>query len=284
MLPAPFELHRPKTIDEAFALMAQHSDDATFYAGGTEMLVAMKARVVAYPHVIDIKGLNELRGVTREADGTLRIGGLSTHHELATNPMILEHLPAYAAMSNQVANIRVRVAGTVAGNLCFAEPHADVPTLLCALGAQLVLRSPRGERTVDASEFIIGEFTTIREDDELLTAIRVPPTRDGTTAAYRNFGHLERPAVGVAVRKEQAASGVVWHIWVGAVCGCPVRLEAVEAAVRGMQGEQAREALKRHIDAAAQELEIYDSIHGSADYKRHLVGVLANRAMEACQK
>lgn len=284
MLPAPFELHRPKTIDDAFALMAEHRDEATFYAGGTEMLVAMKARVVAYPHVIDIKGLDELRDVTREADGRIRIGGLSTHHELATNPTILEHLPAYAEMSNQVANIRVRVAGTVAGNLCFAEPHADVPTLLCALGAELVLRSPRGERVVSAGDFIVGEFTTIREDDELLTAIRVPSTRGGTTAAYRNFGHLERPAVGVAVRKEDTGSGIVWHIWVGAVCGHPVRLESVENAVRGMQGEQALETLKRHIDAATQELEIYDSIHGSADYKRHLVGVLASRAMEACQK
>ncbi len=264
MLPARFELHRPETIADALALVAGHGDDATFYAGGTELLVALKARVLRYGHVVDIKRIDALRGIAAREDGTLVIGALATHHQIATHPLVLERLPAYAALSADVANIRVRVAGTLGGNLCFAEPHADPPALLCALDARVVLANADGERTVPMREFILGEFTTARTDGELLLRIEVPPLPSGATAAYRAFGHLERPAVGVAALRK-ARGG--WQFWVGAIAGRPAVLECAP----------------EEVEAAAAGLEAHDDMHGSAEYKRHLVGVLARRAAKACE-
>lgn len=264
MLPARFELHRPDTVAGALALLAAHGDDATAYAGGTELLVAMKARVLRYAHVVDLKRIATLRGVSERPDGTIVIGALSTHHELAHDPLIRAKLPAYAALSADVANIRVRVAGTLGGNLCFAEPHADPPPLLCALGASIVLTGESGERTVPMAGFILGEFTTARADGELLVRIEIPPLPQGARAAYKAFGHLERPAAGVAAVRLPDGT---WRFWAGAVSGRPVWLgNSLEAAL-----------------AAAPDVEAHDDMHGSAEYKRHLLGVLARRAATACE-
>ncbi|MSQ54752.1 MAG: carbon monoxide dehydrogenase [Betaproteobacteria bacterium] len=265
MLPARFELHRPECVADALALLSDLGEDATFYAGGTELLVAMKARVLRFGHVVDIKRIEALRGIALREDGTLVIGALATHHQLANHPLVLERFSAYAALSADVANIRVRVAGTLGGNLCFAEPHADPPALLCALDARVVLCGPEGERVVPMAEFILGEFTTARKDRELLVRVEIPRMADGAQAAYRAFGHLERPAVGVAALR--AANGR-WRFWVGAISGHPTLLECAPEEV---------------ADAAAG-IDADDDLHGSAEYKRHLVGVLARRAANACQR
>lgn len=282
MLPRRFDLHRPTTVAEALNLLAGFGDEAAPYAGGTELLVALKARVLHYGHIVDLKRVPGLRGVREMADGGLAIGALSTHHELANDALIRARLPAYAELSGNVANIRVRVAGTLGGNLCFAEPHADPATLLCALGAQLRLAGPTGERVLPMREFVLGEFTTAREEGELLLCIEVPARPAGERAAYRAFGHLERPAAGVAVAAVPEGRGWSWCIWVGAVSGRPVRLEEVEAAARGLSGGEAVQAIEHKAALAAASLEVHDDIHGSADYKRHLVSVLARRAAEAC--
>ena len=263
MLPARFVLHRPETISEALGLLAQYGEDAIPYAGGTELLVAMKARVVRYPHVVDLKRIGALRGVSRRNDGTIVIGALSTHHELATDRVIVDHLPTYAELSDNIANIRVRVVGTLGGNLCFAEPHADPPTLLCALQARVVLAGEAGERSVPVADFIQGEFTTARRDGELLVHVEVPPLLAGTRAAYRSFGQLERPAAGVAAVRLPKGG---WRFWAGAVGAKPELLaEAPE-----------------DIAARAARIEVHGDLHGSVEYKRHLVGALARRAMEGC--
>ena len=263
MLPARFELHRPTRIEDALALLAEHGDDATYYAGGTEILVAMKARVLRYGHVVDLKRIDALRGIRVLDDGTLVIGALATHHEIARHALVRERHPAYAELSADIANIRVRVAGTLGGNLCFAEPHADPPALLCALDARVVLVGPDGERSVPMREFILGEFTTARADGELLVRVEIPPLAPGAKAAYRAFGQLERPAVGVAAVREP---GGRVRFWVGAIAGQPAALDCTP----------------EEAGAAAEALEAHDDLHGSADYKRHLVGVLARRAAEAC--
>jgi carbon-monoxide dehydrogenase medium subunit len=264
MLPARFELHRPESVAEALALLSEFGEDATFYAGGTELLVALKARVLRYGHVVDIKRIGALHGISVREDGTLVIGALATHHQLANHPLVRERFPAYAALSADVANIRVRVAGTLGGNLCFAEPHADPPALLCALNARVVLAGSGGERTVPMAEFILGEFTTARADGELLVRVEIPRMPDGATAAYRAFGHLERPAVGVAAMR---AGNGRWQFWVGAISAHPTLLECAPEEV---------------AEAAAQ-IDADDDLHGSAEYKRHLVGVLARRAAKACR-
>ena len=281
MLPARFELHRPRTAAEAIALLERHADDASYYAGGTELLVAMKARVVRFGHIVDIKRIAELAGVAPRDDGGVSIGPLATHHELAADPLVRARLPGYAELSANIANVRVRVAGTLGGNLCFAEPHADPPAMLCALGARMSLAGPAGSRTLPLEDFIEGELTTARADAELLTRIEVPGCPQGTRGAYRAFGHLERPAVGVAAVAVPEGAGHRWRLRAGGLCGRPTALAAAERAMSGLPAAEALAALEAHVEDDAGALEAHDDLQGSADYKRHLAAVLARRAARA---
>jgi aerobic carbon-monoxide dehydrogenase medium subunit len=281
MLPRRFNLHRPERIADAVALLAEYGDDASPYAGGTELLIAMKARVLSYAHIVDLKGIAELRGVCMRGDGGLSIGPLSTHHALANDPLVRERLPAYAKLSANVANIRVRATGTLGGNLCFAEPHADPPAMLCALNAELVLASPAGERRMLLRDFVLGELSTARATDEILVRIEVPGLPAGTRAGYRAFGHLERPAVGVAAVAVPLAKGYDWRLRVGSICGRPTALPDLERAMRGLPADDALAILAEGAEEAAAHVEADDDIRGSAEYKRHLVGVLARRAARA---
>lgn len=278
MLPPRFDFHRPTTIDEALALLDRHGDDASPYAGGTELLIAMKARVVRFGHLVDIKRIAALKGVEATPEGGVSIGPLCTHDELATNEVVRARMPGYATLSHHIANVRVRKAGTLGGNLCFAEPHADPPALLCAFGTRMKLAGPRGTREVALEDFIEGELQTVRADDELLVRIEVPAVPHGTRGGYRAFGHLERPALGVGAVALPEGEGHAWRLYAAGLCGKPTALARAQEAMRGLPAPEALAALARHVEADAAEIEAHDDLQGSADYKRHLVGVLAKRA------
>ncbi len=280
MLPARFELHRPASLAEALHLLST-LEDATPYAGGTELLVAMKARVLRYANVVDIKRVPELRGLRLE-DGKLFIGALCSHHQLARDPLVKQHIPAYAELSDNIANIRVRAAGTIGGNLCFAEPHADPPALLCALNASVLLAGPQGQRQMLLSDFILGEFSTAREEQELMLGLEIPLPPAGQRAAYRAFGHLERPAAGVAAVLEMDQGQARWRFWAGAICSPALRLTELEERCHGLPLAQVPQCIRDCAGAVAENLPAQDDLHGSAEYKRHLIGVLAARAAEAC--
>ena len=281
MLPPRFELHRPRALPEALEALADHADDVAPFAGGTELLIAMKARVLRFGHLVDIKRLPELRGVRARADGGVSIGALCTHHELARDPLVRERVPAYPALSENIANIRVRVAGTIGGNLCFAEPHADPPGLLCALGASVELAGSRGSRTLALEDFLEGELSTVRAEDEIMVRIEVPGQGEGVRAAYRACGHLERPAVGVAAVATPEGAGYAWRLRASGLCGRPTALAGAESAMRGLPAEDAFRALAAHVEEDAAGVEAHDDLQGSAEYKRHLVTVLAGRVARA---
>lgn len=281
----PFELLRPTSLEDALAYKAVYGDEAAFHAGGTELLVALKAHVLRYEYIIDLKQVPELRGIRHTTDGTLVIGALATHHAIANDTLVRTMVPGYAELSENVANIRVRMAGTLGGVLCFAEPHADAPTMLCALNAQLVLIGQEGERRLPVREFQLGEFTTARRDDEVLVAIEIPAQKDGVTSAYRCFGHTERPAVGVAA---------VWSrmgvqrlsLWTGAITGTPLQLVRTEQAASALSGDTDLSSvwtvLEPVLREEAGEIDAHDDLHGGGDYKRHLVVEMAHRALQGC--
>lgn len=278
MLPRRFTHHRPGSLAEALSLLAQYGDDATLIAGGTELVIALKARVLHYQHLIDIKQLAELKGV-RRTDDAIVIGALTTHFELANDRIVEESLPGYAALSNNVANIRVRVAGTLGGNLSFAEPHADPPAMLAALGAKLTLAGPGGIRSIDAGDFIQSEFVTCREADEILTEIAIPASAARGSFFYEKCGHLERPAVGIAAGFIGEPTAGQWRLWAGAISGHPVRLASLEGELQAATLDGIADILPRASTAAAEALEASDDLHGGADYKRHLAGVLIRRTV-----
>jgi carbon-monoxide dehydrogenase medium subunit len=278
VLPHPFQFHRPATLDAALELRAQHGDDGTFYAGGTELLLALKARVLRYDHLIDLKGIPSLGGVRLESDEIV-IGALTSHLDLARDALMHRHVPAYAGLSNNIANIRVRVAGSIGGNLCFGEPHADPPSLLAALGARVTLRGPEGIRSVLVAEFIEDEFTTQRRDDEIMTAVHIPVPRPDERFTYLKSGHLERPAVGIAAGCCTDDGRTSYRVWAGSIGSRPIRVTALEAALEGVPRHRVGDVLPAASVAAAADLPARDDLHGSADYKRHLAAVLMRRAV-----
>ena len=274
-----FEIHRASTVDEAVALRVRYGDDAAVYAGGTELLLAMKIGVARWPHLIDVKPIPELRQMT-SAGARIRIGATVTHWDLERDPAVARALPAFARLERNVANVRVRAAGTLAGNIAFAEPHADPPTLLNAFDATIVVQGQRGSRTVPIGEFVTGMYQTALGPDEIIIAIEIPVPPADFHASYVKFQILERPSVGVAIAgsvrdgRFSATPSVV----VGAVDEMPRRVPAESlrgALVRDARtGDALAEAARQAVDPVA-------DLAGSVEYKRHLVGVFARRALDA---
>jgi carbon-monoxide dehydrogenase medium subunit len=277
-----FEMHRATTLDEAVALRAQYGDDAAIYAGGTELLLAMKLGVARWPHLIDIKPIGELRTITSTSTH-VRIGSTATHWDLERDPTIARALPAFARLERDVANVRVRAAGTLGGNIAFAEPHADPPALLGALGASVVLRGSKGSRTVPLSEFVTGMYQTALGADEIVVAIDVPIPVLTSRQSYVKFQILERPSVGVAivadVRDGRFASAP--SVIVGAVDEMPKRVATEWLSGASVADAATADAL---AEAARGAVEPVPDLAGDADYKRHLVGVFARRALAELAK
>lgn len=272
-----FEVHRATTIDEAIDLRKRYGDDAAVYAGGTELLLAMKMGVARWPHLIDVKHIPDL-GRVSVANGVVRIGATVTHWDLERDADVVRLLPAFARLEANVANVRVRAAGTLAGNIAFAEPHADPPALLMALGAKVVVRGSGGERRLAIDEFVTGMYQTALGADEIITAIDVPVPATGVRATYVKFQILERPSVGVAVvatldgARLRGAPTVV----VGAVDEMPKRADTAALANADPRDARAADALAA---AARSAVAPVDDLAGSAEYKTHLVGVFARRAL-----
>ncbi|PZA10476.1 carbon monoxide dehydrogenase [Rhodopseudomonas palustris] len=279
MLPLPFTFEKPTTIADAITAIGD-SDDAMFYSGGTELLLAMKMRVIRTDRLVDIKSIPGLdRIVLNDAD-EIELGSRCTHRMIAQDPVLRRHVPALAALCANVANVRVRNVGTIGGNLCFGEPHADPPTLFAALNARLLLQGGGGTRSVEADDFIRSELETVREPDELLTMIVFP--RPTGPVTYRRFKHGERPSVNVAMAWSMGAADTIGsaRVRVGALGSRPQPLKAVEAALAGCPIADGRTAIEAVLADALDELEVNDDRHGGADYKRHLAGVLLLRNAE----
>lgn len=276
----PFILEEPTTIAEATALLAHYGDDARLYAGGTELLLVMKEGLLHYERLVNIKRIPGLTDIALD-NGALRIGAAVTHRMLERSALLHEHFPTLAQMEANVANVRVREVGTLGGNLCFAEPHADPGTLLQVYDATVSLERQGQHRELPLERFLVGPYEVALEADELLTAVRVPPLPAHTAAAYLKFGFLERPSVGVAVAVTATAEGIQEvRIAVGCVGPVPRRMREAEALLRNKTLDDVRATLGAAGDVAGGAADAITDLHGSADYKTYLVGVLLRRAFE----
>ncbi len=276
----PFRLEEPTTVHEASALLARYSDRARLYAGGTELLLVMKEGLLHDECLVNIKRIPDLSTVSIEA-GILRIGAATTHRTLEKSSLLRDHFPALAQMEAHVANVRVREVGTIGGNLCFAEPHADPGTLLQVYDARVRLDRQASRRVLAVEALFVGPFETALEEDEILTEIQVPQLLPQTAAAYRKFGHLERPSVGVAVAvtaHNDAVQDV--RVAVGCVGPVPRRMREVEALLQGRAIADVRANLDAAGALAGQAADAVTDLHGSAAYKSYLVGVLLRHTFE----
>ena len=281
-----FRLEEPESIKDASDLLARHGESARLYAGGTELLLAMKEGLVHCERLINIKKIPSLDQIKAE-NGSIDIGALVTHRQLVESSVLRELLPAVVWMESDIANIRVREVGTLGGNLCFAEPHADPGTLLLVLGAQLFATRGSSNREIPVEQFFVDAYETCLKPDEILTGVRVPVPSRPSGVAYLKFGYLERPSVGVAVRitLDQSRESIAdVRIAVGCAGPIPRRVEEAEGLLRGASLKEAAPLVTQAGEIAGRGAEAISDLHGSQDYKEHIVGILLKRAFQQARE
>src|SRR5262245_33265175 len=272
-----FTIHQPKTIAEASQMLGEFGDKGRLYAGGTELLLAMKHDLLRYDHLVDVKTIPELDKIELK-NGSLMIGSSATHRAIERSPVVKQNLPVLAEMEKHVANVRVRASGTLGGNLCFAEPHSDPATLLLALGAKAQIQGKSGTRSVTIDKLITSAYETSLANDELLSGIEIPLPAKTQRAAYLKFQLKERPTLGLALVLDTDGENIKnATAVVGSVSAVPTQSAKADGLLTG-----ARTQVEKQLDDAAQALanaaDPIDDLEGSAEYKRHLIGVFLRRA------
>jgi len=252
----------PGSVEEAVRLLSGR-EDARALAGGQSLVNVMKTRVASPELVVDLNAIEVLRGV-RAVDGALEIAAMTTYSTIVESADVAAARPILAEVARTIADVQVRNRGTIGGNVCSNDPTNHFPPLVAALGAELTIAGPSGERSVRAEEFFEGVYLTAVQPGELLTSIRIPPkgdARDGWASVT-----LGRDGTGI-VNIAATVSGGTARIAIGCVAATPVVVTASadETAIR----DAVRSA----------SLDPPDDVHASADYRRHLAEVLAARAV-----
>src|SRR5215831_1167662 len=284
MYPAQFDYHTPGTVQEALAMLGQYSDDAKLLAGGHSLLPAMKLRLSQPKHLLDLRKVPGLTGI-KEEGGMLVIGAMTTHYAVETSPVVKSKCPVLASTAGLIGDPMVRNMGTIGGSLAHADPAADYPAAIIALGAEMVAEGPRGKRTIKADDFFKGLLTTALADDEILTEIRVPAAAANVKSAYMKFPH---PASRFAVVGVAAVltmdGGKISKASIG-ITGAgtkAVRAAGVEGAIAGKAADAA--SIQAAAEKGADGVDVQADLQGSEEYKKHLLKVFSKRAIEAAAK
>lgn len=280
MKPARFKYVRARSVDEALAVLAEHGGDAKVIAGGQSLVPMLNFRLLAPAALVDIGRITELAYVRDTRSGGFEVGALTRHRTLETSPRVLGSYPVLGAAVAHIGHLAIRNRGTLGGSLAHADPTAELPLMSVLLDARITATSPRGMRTIDAKDFFVGPLSTVLEGDEILTGVELPAPGGLTGWAFEEFarrsGDYAIAAVGVLMR---ASGGRIAdaRIAVAGGGGGPVRVAAAEATLAGSAfDESAAEAAARAVDS---ELEPTGDLQVSADYRRHLIGVLLRRAL-----
>jgi carbon-monoxide dehydrogenase medium subunit len=280
MFPASFDYACPSSLQEALGLLAEHGDEAKVMAGGQSLIPLLKLRLAAPGVVVDIGRVPGLAGIDADAGG-LTIGARTRHVDVERSVTLQGLYPIVAEAAPQISDPLVRNAGTVGGSICHADPAGDWGAVMLALNAEFVVRSARGERTIPASGFFDGPFTTVLAPDEILTAIRVPPPAGRSGGAYlkleRKVGDFATAAVAVQV---ELADGHIGRAGVGLTSVGPTNLRATRAeeALAGAAADDGA-AIDEAARLAAAACEPRSDLRGSADYKRDVVRVFVKRGL-----
>ena len=279
MIPAKFDYVRPSSLDEAVRALDQGGEDAKVIAGGQSLLPLLRLRL-AYPEIlVDVGSLDALRGVRDEGE-TLLIGALTTHDELTRDPLITGHCGLLAEAAGTVADPAVRHRGTLGGSLSHADPAADLPAVVVALGGDMIACGPGGERTIGAEEFFSDYLTTALAANEVLTGVRVPKLGPGWGYRYEKFHRTAQAwaIVGVAALARRSNGRVAEaRIGMANMGPVPVRARAAETAAAGADADA--DALRSAAQHADEGTRPPADLHGAADYRRHLARVLTARAL-----
>jgi carbon-monoxide dehydrogenase medium subunit len=279
VIPAPFSYHRPKTIAEATALLAQHGDDGRVLAGGQSLIPMMKLRLAAPQHLIDLGGIAQLKGVQKNG-GTLVIGATTTQHELQQSQVATEAAPILLEASLLIADPQVRYVGTVGGNVANGDPGNDMPAVMMCLDASYRLAGAGGSRTVKARNFYQGSYATALRPGEIVAAIEIPVPAAGHGYAYEK---LKRKIGDYAT----AAAGVVLTVSRGKIASCAIALSnladtalfAKDAAAAVVGTALEKPAVGAAVSAARAIMSPASDTRGSSEYRRYAGGVMVERAL-----
>ena len=279
MIPVKFEYVRPSSVDDAVRALAEGGEDAKVIAGGQSLLPLLRLRL-AYPELlVDVGGLSDLRGVWDEG-GSLLIGALTTHDDVMRDPLVAAHCGLIAQAAGMVADPAVRHRASIGGALAHADPAADMPAVMLALGATIIARGTGGDRTIGADEFFDDYLTTTLSGDEILTGVRVPKLGPGWGYRYEKFHRTAQAwaIVGVAALARRSNGQVAEaRIGMANMGSTPLRAQVAEAAAAGV--DASRDALRSAAQRADEGTNPPADLHGAADYRRHLARVLTARAL-----
>jgi carbon-monoxide dehydrogenase medium subunit len=274
-----FSYVRPETLDQALQLLAEHGEDARVLAGGQSLMPVLNMRL-SHPRVlIDINRIEALTGISLR-NGSVRIGALARHAEVLESPIVARHLPLIAEAMPQVAHVAVRNRGTFGGSIALADPSAELPACILALGASIVLASTRGRRTVAAGDFFHGLYETARAADELLVEVLVPEQRRDDVSVFmelsRRHGDFAIAGLACCARIEREALHDARLVYFGSEVK-PTLAKRAMAAVEGKPWSQA--VSEAACAALADDLDPIDNTFGRPATKLHLQRVLTQRAL-----
>jgi carbon-monoxide dehydrogenase medium subunit len=279
MYPAGFSYQRATSVQDAIAQLAKEPD-AKLLAGGQSLLSLMKLRLASPSTLVDLGGVKELRGIRRDGD-TIAIGALTTHREIEFSKELKAACPILPEAAALIGDPLVRNRGTIGGSVAHADPAADFPAVLLALGATIEVEGPKGRRTIAADDFSLGLFTTALQGDELVTIIHVPAVQPaGTGMAYEKFPHPASRYAIVGVAVVVSVAGGVCRTARVAITGAgsnAMRLSSLEAALVGKPLDE------QTLAAACQRVIAPDDLlsdqFASSEYRAHLADVLSRRAL-----
>ena len=279
MIAQNFEYSAPNTLQEALQLLADGT--AKVLAGGRSLIPMMKLRLAAPEHLVDLRRVADLKTIS-ESSGEIHIGAMATHYDLESSPLLRQRCPLLAEAAGHIGDVQVRNMGTIGGSISHADPAADYPASLLALGAKVRLARAGGERTLSLEDFLVDTFTTAAEPGEIVREIIVPTEESKTGVSYQK---MLQPAsgfaiVGVAARLRKANDKIsLARVGVTGLASRPFRATAVETRLEGSSGtdddiRQAAAIIANGVDANA-------DIHASADYRKHMAQVYGARAIRA---
>jgi CO/xanthine dehydrogenase FAD-binding subunit len=277
--PAPFVFHRASSLDDALSLLQQHPD-AKALAGGQSLIPAMNFRLATPSALVDLNRVSELAGISKTAEGGLRIAAMTRHSAVERSELVRLYAPLLAEAMTHVAHPQIRSRGTIGGSLAHADPSAELPAVMVALDATFTLRTLASERRIKAAEFFTGLLATALSPGELIVGVEIPPRAPRGGSAFlevaRRHGDYALAGVAVQVSRDEAGRINTAHVALLSVGDGPVLARGASSLIGQLPSEK---AIIDAAEAVREEVDPPSDIHADAKYRRQLAGALTRRAI-----
>lgn len=273
MLPS-LQLAQPASISEASQALGEFGERAKIYAGGAELLLLLRQKLLEVEILIDIKKIAGLHDIRADENG-IHIGACVTHHALASDLSIRRYAPAFAYAESQVANARVRNQGTLGGNLCFNDPHSDPGAVLLVHNASVKVANYKGERKLPLEQFFQDMYATALRPNEILSEVELPPLPAGMKTAYLRLHRYQRPTLGIAAAISMTDGSIAdCRLAVGCAGPKPLRATQLETKLKGAKASAAKRIITEEKNQLRDLLRPVDDLLGSAEYKLYMTCVM----------